>query len=617
MHEPGFEPRFRIGRLLGRGALASVHEVHDTQGEGQGQVFAGKFLHASRDADADAIARFDQEARLLAGLEHPNLVRVDGPAIGVDDEGHVRPFVRMELVEGPTLDVLIAREAPMPEPRVLELARQLAEGLAYAHGHGLVHRDLKPANVLVADAQAAIPRVKIADFGMARASSLAGVDPGSLTVLGTPDYMAPESIEPLAVDARSDLYALGCMIFEMLTGGVPFPAATPFGVLRRHREDPAPPLPDAVSPALRALVDSLLAKSPADRPASAGFVARRLAELAAGERALATLAGDTSPSSSCAGCGHALLDHVSVCLNCGLSSATLEPGHHGVLITGPGVVGDKLDVRLRQRLREWLARNPRLGLASGKWLEQRIPRLPIVFVSGISERSAHAMIASLAALGFVAEPIAGPSIRHPLVRTKAQRLAGRVMVIAVTSMAGLYAQGLWVFGVMVIGIFATLVTTTIHSASAVTRKLGAGPAALGPELRAAFDAVEALAPALDEARHRHALRAVIRQALALRAHGGPELDAELARALIGASAATHSLAQIDRALREVDLHRADDQTRALLHQRDRWAGRLLELSGALEALRVRAAAAQLQLGEGEPLDELRARVEALEEVQRT
>lgn len=238
--------------------------------------------------------------------------------------------------------------------------------------------------------------------------------------------MAPESIEPLAVDARTDLYALGCMLYEMLTGSVPFPAATPFGIIRRHREDPLPPLPDATSPALRALIESLLAKSPADRPPSATIVARRLELIAAGGALALPAELPDSIGSSCASCGQPLVDHVAVCLNCGLPSVMLEPGSHSVVITGPGEVGDKLDAKLRQQLRAWLERNPQLGLAGGKWLEQRIPRLPVVFVTGIGQRSANAIVASLAALGLTAEALEGGGIRHRQVREKARKLSGRV-----------------------------------------------------------------------------------------------------------------------------------------------------------------------------------------------
>jgi serine/threonine protein kinase len=407
----------RIGRLLGRGAVASVHEVQDAKGH----KFAGKLLHASRDGDLSARARLAQEARLLEGLEHPNIVAVHGLARGVDEAAVEWEFVCMELVEGCGLDVLVARDAPMSEVRVAGFGRQLAEGLAHAHAHGVVHRDLKPANVLVADPDGDQPVLKIADFGMARASSLSGLDPGALTVLGTPDYMAPETLEPLAVDARTDLYALGCMLYEMLTGGVPFPAATPFGILRRHREDPIPRLPEHVSLGMRAMVESLLAKSPADRPASATIVARRLASIVDGESALVPMSsGADSIGSACASCGQPLVDHVAVCLNCGLPSATLERGGHSVVITGPGEVGDKMDSKLRQQLRRWLEQNPQLGLRGDKWLEKRIPRMPIVFVTRISQRSANAIVASLAALGFSAEAIEGGGLRHPKIRDKAK-----------------------------------------------------------------------------------------------------------------------------------------------------------------------------------------------------
>lgn len=602
----------QIGRLLGRGAVASVHEVRDAEG----RVFAGKLLHASRDGDQSARARLAQEARLIEGLTHPNIVAVHGIARGVDEAGVEREFVRMELVEGCGLDVLVARDAPMSEARVAGFGRQLAEGLAHAHAHGVVHRDLKPANVLVADPDGDAPVLKIADFGMARASSLAGLDPGALTVLGTPDYMAPETLEPLAVDARTDLYALGCMLYEMLTGGVPFPAATPFGILRRHREDPLPPLPEQVSAGLRALVESLLAKSPADRPASATMVARRLASFVESESALAPmLTIADSIGSACAGCGQPLVEHVAVCLNCGLPSATLERGKHSVVITGPGDVGDKMDTKLRQQLRRWLEQNPQLGLRGGKWLEDRIPRMPIVFVKRVSQRSAHAIVASLAALGFSAEAVEGGGLRHPMVREKARKLAARVGLIALSSMGGLYSAGAAALGMIFIGTIGVIVGTTVNAARSVTRDTGATPIEIGPELRAAFDQVEALMPALEQARHRHTLRAIIRQILGLRARLGPGQDQTLAHALVHANATVGALARIDGELARADLNLADDQTRALLHQRDRWSGRMLELSGELEALRSRASAAKLGGADDDELATLRDKVEALEDVQ--
>src|SRR5690606_15528932 len=183
-----------------------------------------------------------------------------------------RPALLMELVEGPTLAELIARDAPLETLRLLKLARDIARGLAVAHAGGVIHRDLKPANVLIANAGTDAEIAKIADFGMARATSFAGVDRESMTVLGTPDYMAPETLDPLAVDPRTDLYALGCIMLEMASGRPPFSAPTPFAVLDAHRNRPAPSLPEQYGPELRELVRALLEQQPSDRPhaASAG-----------------------------------------------------------------------------------------------------------------------------------------------------------------------------------------------------------------------------------------------------------------------------------------------------------------------------------------------------------
>ena len=238
---------YRIGPSLGVGAIASVVEVTGPTGERH----AAKILHASQQLDEAAVARFEQEAELLARLDHDNLVRSHG---FVEIEG--QRMLLMELVEGPTLAQLIARAAPLPEQQLLELGRGIAAGLAHAHAAGIIHRDLKPSNVLVASDD--VHQVaKIADFGMARASSLAGVDRKAFMVIGTPDYMAPESIDPLAVDPRSDLYALGCILYEMGTGAPPFTAPTALGLLEQHRQAPAPRLPDHYSPGLRAVVEAL------------------------------------------------------------------------------------------------------------------------------------------------------------------------------------------------------------------------------------------------------------------------------------------------------------------------------------------------------------------------
>ena len=601
-------PLHRIGRLLGRGAVASVHEVFDDAGN----RFAGKLLHASRDGDEVAATRFAQEAALLAGIVHPNLVRVDGEAEGVDEQGERRSFVRMELVEGEGLDEFLAKRGPLSSTQAIEFGRQLAEGLAHAHGRGIVHRDLKPANVLVDAPDSGRPELKIADFGMARASSLSGVSADALTILGTPDYMAPESLDPIAVDARADLYALGCMLFEMVTGTVPYPAATPFGILRRHRDDPLPVLDDAIHPELRALIHALLAKSPADRPSSAGLVAERLGLIGSGTTTALALAAP-HVGASCLRCGQALVEHINVCLNCGLSTVHISPGRHSVLIVGPGEIGDKLDTALRGKLIEWLGSNPQLGLEASKALTKRIPRMPVVIASSVSPRSAEALVRTMQVLGLQAIAHEGMALRHPMVRKKTVKIAGRIGLIALTSMGGLWQFG-WAAVALLIGAVGAIVGSSIYSARAVTEHGDRAPA-LGPGLRDAFDRVESVAGSLEEARHRHALRAVVRQSLDLRELLGPEhSDTELASAVDQASVTTAALAKIDADLRTRDLNDGGAETRALLHERDQLAGRMAELSGELEALRIRARRKQ---GGGElelELDELRNRVEALEEV---
>ena len=250
--------RYRLGEPLGRGALATVVALEGPDG----RAFAGKILHASHGDDPGAAARFLQEAALLRRLDHPSVVRAhDIVAVAG------RTMLVLERVDGPTLAQRIARAAPLGEPDLIAIGRSIAAGLAHAHARGLIHRVLKPSNSLLAPpAQpGAPPLAKIADFGMARASSLAGVERGGLAAVGTPDYMAPEHLDPLAVDPRSDLYSLGCILFEAATGRPPYGAATPSA----SSTSPAPP-PSRLSPiASRSASRSSSAPSSPSRPPTA------------------------------------------------------------------------------------------------------------------------------------------------------------------------------------------------------------------------------------------------------------------------------------------------------------------------------------------------------------
>ncbi|MBL4683997.1 MAG: serine/threonine protein kinase, partial [Nannocystaceae bacterium] len=444
-HDPDCEPgeSLTLGEMLGEGAVATVVMVTDASGH----QFAGKILHDSHGQDAAARARFGQEAELARAIVHPNVVRMFGRRT-VDR----REVLVMELVRGADLATFIARHdhEPPDGKTVVQILLGIAKGLAAAHAAGVVHRDLKPSNVLLADREQtdnpdghAPPIPKIADFGMARASSLAGVGVDAMAVLGTPDTMAPECLDPLAVDGRTDLYALGCIAFEMLTGAPPYAAATPFGVIEAHRTAPIPEVPSSVdaSEGLRAVVRALLAKSPADRPQAAEAVAERLQALVDGQAT--ALVGPMSEHGQCTGCRGPLLPGLAVCLACGMSVVILRDGNATVYVTGPGKVGDKLDAALRDRLHAWLRDNPAMGLSPAAAIDKRIPRLPFVVVSKVAPDAAANLVQALQTLGLAAQAMEGNAWTLPAIRNKTRSVAGRALAIAsmsLVSMVGTVTQ---------------------------------------------------------------------------------------------------------------------------------------------------------------------------------
>ncbi len=218
-----------------------------------------KFLHERFAQDEQFVERFRREASAAAGLQHPNVVGVFDR--GTYDGSH---YIAMEYVEGASLNDLIERGLSVPE--AVEIVRQVLAGARYAHAHGIVHRDLKPQNVLV-DAEG---RARVTDFGIARAGASEITQTGS--VLGTAQYLSPEQAQGLPVTAASDIYSIGVLLYEALTGRVPFEAESPVTVaLKQVSERPRPPseLNPAVSRALDAVVLKALAKDPANRFASA------------------------------------------------------------------------------------------------------------------------------------------------------------------------------------------------------------------------------------------------------------------------------------------------------------------------------------------------------------
>ncbi|MFH9858799.1 protein kinase [Streptomyces sp. NPDC017202] len=254
--------RYRLTGRLGRGGMAEVFAAEDVR---LGRTVAVKLLRADLAEDPVSKARFTREAQSVAGLNHHAIVAVYDSGEDVVG-GQSVPYIVMELVEGRTIrDLLLNAEAPGPE-QALIIVSGVLEALAYSHQHGIVHRDIKPANVIITDNGA----VKVMDFGIARAlhgASTTMTQTGM--VMGTPQYLSPEQALGKAVDHRSDLYATGCLLYELLALRPPFTGETPLSVVYQHVQDiPVPPsrTSDGVCPPeLDGLVMRSLAKDPDDR----------------------------------------------------------------------------------------------------------------------------------------------------------------------------------------------------------------------------------------------------------------------------------------------------------------------------------------------------------------
>jgi len=260
--------RYFLESLIGRGGMGDVYRATDLALD---RTVVVKLLRRSSGTGEAAVKRFHREARAAAHLSHPSSVALLDS--GETDAGML--YMAMELVPGVTLARLLSECGPLPERRAVSMAAQILAALAEAHGLGIVHRDLKPANVMV-DAREGEDRVKVLDFGIAIFGETEA--DARLTqqgqVFGTPAYMSPEQVRGEPLDARSDLYSVGVLLYELLTGKIPFEAATAMELAARHLTDTPPPMADrrpgiCVSPELEALVLSALAKARDGRPASA------------------------------------------------------------------------------------------------------------------------------------------------------------------------------------------------------------------------------------------------------------------------------------------------------------------------------------------------------------
>jgi serine/threonine-protein kinase len=277
--------RYELGETLGYGGMSEVHRGRDVR---LGREVAVKVLRADLARDPQFQERFRREAQNAAALNHPAIVAVYDTGETRTDYGPL-PYIVMEFVDGRTLRDIVKTEGPLPGQRAMEIMADVCAALDFSHRHGIVHRDVKPANVMITRNGA----VKVMDFGIARAvaDGQAAVTQ-TAAVIGTAQYLSPEQARGEAVDARSDVYAAGCVLFELLTGEPPFTGDSPVAVAYQHvREDPKPPsaLNPRVSPALDAVVLKAMAKGPANRYQSAAEMRTDLVRVLSGQRPLAPM----------------------------------------------------------------------------------------------------------------------------------------------------------------------------------------------------------------------------------------------------------------------------------------------------------------------------------------
>ncbi|MGH7200640.1 MAG: protein kinase domain-containing protein, partial [Planctomycetaceae bacterium] len=263
-------------------------ELTEKIGEGgMGVVYRGQYVKNKRQVavkllpedvtDETILARFERELDILKSLRHPNIVYCFGGTCGENSQ-HRQRFYAMELVDGGTLDHILTERGRLPWEQAVEYGLQMCAALAYAHERGVVHRDVKPGNFLITK----LGQLKLSDFGLATVAAARKITADGKT-MGTYRYMAPEQIRGKLATPKTDLYALGCVLYEMLAGRPPFNAESPAGVLHQHLKEP----PGRVTahaldcpPALEELIGELLEKDPDERPESAAAVAERLQQVA-------------------------------------------------------------------------------------------------------------------------------------------------------------------------------------------------------------------------------------------------------------------------------------------------------------------------------------------------
>jgi beta-lactam-binding protein with PASTA domain/predicted Ser/Thr protein kinase len=280
---PIYNGRYELVRQIARGGMAEVYLAHDLLLD---RPVALKVLFPELSVDRSFVERFRREAQAAAGLSHPNIVSV----FDWGEADHTY-FIVMEYVDGRPLSAVIRAEAPLLPDRAAGIGAGVAAALSFAHRHGVIHRDIKPGNVLLTEDG----QVKVADFGIARAANVDEALTQTGAVMGTATYFSPEQAQGGPVDARSDLYSLGVVLYEMVTGRPPFTADSPLAIAYKHVQE-SPPRPRELNPAIpaefEAIVWQAIAKDPKQRYQSAQDLRQDLVRFQQGRPVLAPLVSD-------------------------------------------------------------------------------------------------------------------------------------------------------------------------------------------------------------------------------------------------------------------------------------------------------------------------------------